>query len=145
MARRPPLKLAQASFGTGLRRFLRSEMLFKIFFSKLFRSHRKLVNCMWNRFPTGIRSPLSIYTRGSWSTERYIYPIYKKPIYLLFMFYLKLFEPPFCPAILWTRFACILSDLTDPRTPQLCVSPTGLPRRHSWVFLGEERVSNRPC
>jgi hypothetical protein len=83
---------------------------------------------MWDKFPIRIRPLCSIYMRGSQLIERSIYPINKKQIYLTFIFYLNLFQPPCCPTLLSIRFVGVLGvDLLILRNSHYAPP--------QWVFL----------
>jgi len=75
----------------------------------------------------------SIYMRGSRSIEKS--NIVMKHIYY---FFYPNFSNPCCSSPLSTRFGDVVGGLADPRATSLCPSPTGLPKRCSWVY----RASN---
>lgn len=78
-------------------------------------------------------TPPSTYMRGSRSIERFIYANVKSTS-IIFIFNLKLFQPPCCLVLLSTRFVDVLGGLADLRIPPLCVSLMGLLGRCLWVF-----------
>lgn len=86
---------------------------------------------------------LSIYMRGSWPTERSIYPIDKNQSTFTFYLLPQSLPTPLLFGSLSMIFASILGGFVDPKA-NCCASPRWVFLGAVHGFLGEERVSNQP-